>query len=179
MLILIFPHVDTDIVVVFYIQSWPNYLILSSQHTYKNMTTEQFCQMVMKPLTSVRKMSYVNVLRQGSTAVYDVGVANWFVSHAWKAAFADTLDSILDFFRDQSPEDGEAVVWFDIFCDCQHATGGPAKPSSWCSSSSSNSSSTLTAFRYMDTFRKAIARMGNLLLSVDDWRDPKPLERAW
>jgi hypothetical protein len=31
----------------------------------------------------------------------------------------------------------------------------------------------------MDTFRKAIARMGNLLLSVDDWKDPKPLERAW
>ena len=171
------PHFDNGIFVVLCIQCEPHNLILSFQHTYKNMTTSQFVNMIMKPLTSVRKMSYVNILRQESTAVHDVGVANWFVSHAWKAAFADTLDSILDFFRNQSPQDGEAVVWFDVFCDCQHATGGATKPSSWYNSSSS--SSTLTPFRYMDTFRKAIARMGNLLLSVDDWRDPKPLERAW
>jgi hypothetical protein len=101
------------------------------QHTYKNMTTEQFCQMVMKPLTCIRKLSYVNILREEATTANDVGVANWFVSHAWKAAFADTLDSIIEFFLITSPQDGDAVVWFDIFCDCQHATGGPAKPSSW------------------------------------------------
>jgi hypothetical protein len=143
------------------------------------MTTEQFCQMVMKPLTSIQKMSYVNILRQEAITLKDVGAANWFVSHAWKAAFADTVDSILDFFSKQSLQDGDAVVWFDIFCDCQHATAGPSKPSEWYSISSSHRCHMFTLFRYMNTFRMAIARMGNLLLSVDDWRDPKPLERAW
>jgi len=103
-----------------------------SQHTYKSLTMEQFCQMVMKPRTSVHKTSYLNcLLRHPSTAEH-VGNANWFVSHSWKAAIADTIDSVLDFFHSQPAQSAEPVVWFDIFCDCQHPTDGAPKPSSWC-----------------------------------------------
>jgi hypothetical protein len=75
----------------------------------------------------VHKMSYVNILRQEAATRNDVGIANWFVSHSWKATFADTVNSILDFFQN----DNDAVVWFDVFCDCQHRTGGASKPSEW------------------------------------------------
>lgn len=120
--------------------------------------------MIMKPRTSVYKTSYLNCLMQNTHTAHHVSNADWFVSHSWKAAFCDTIDSVLDFFHSQQPQCGDAVVWFDIFCDSQHAsTGSVPKPSQW----------------YMDTFRSAIANMGNLLLSIDNWKDPKPLERAW
>jgi hypothetical protein len=32
---------------------------------------------------------------------------------------------------------------------------------------------------WMETFRRSIARIGGLLLVVDKWHDPKPLQRAW
>jgi hypothetical protein len=95
------------------------------------MTTSQFVNMVMKPRTAVHKMSYINILRQEAATSGDVGIANWFVSHSWKATFADTVNSILEFFQRQSLCDNDAVVWFDVFCDCQHRTGGLTKPSSW------------------------------------------------
>jgi hypothetical protein len=127
------------------------------------MTTHQFNQMVMKPRTIILKTSYVNcLLQQPSTANY-VGNANWFISHSWNAAIADTIDSVLDFFHSQEPSFSDVVVWFDIFCTSQHNSAAVPRPSSW----------------YMTTFRSAIANMGNLLLSIDNWRDPKPLERAW
>jgi hypothetical protein len=133
------------------------------QHTYKSMTTHQFNQIVMKPRTNVLKTSYVNCLLQQPGTTHHVGNANWFISHSWNAAISDTIDSVLDFFNSQQPSCSDAVLWFDIFCTSQHNSGGVPRPSSW----------------YMTTFRSAIANMGNLLLSIDNWRDPKPLERAW
>jgi hypothetical protein len=133
------------------------------QHTYKSMTTHQFNQMVMKPRTSILKTSYVNCLLQQKSTENHVGNANWFISHSWNAAICDTIDSVVDFFHSQQPHCGDAVIWFDIFCVNQHNAGSVSKPSSW----------------YMTTFRTAIASMGNLLLSIDNWREPKPLERAW
>jgi hypothetical protein len=127
------------------------------------MTTHQFNQMVMKPRTSILKTSYVNCLLQQKSTENHVGNANWFISHSWNAAICDTIDSVVDFFHSQQPHCGDAVIWFDIFCVNQHNAGSVSKPSSW----------------YMTTFRTAIASMGNLLLSIDNWREPKPLERAW
>ncbi len=126
------------------------------------MTTHQFNQMVMKPRTSVHAVSYVNCLRQQPSRADQVGAANWFISHSWNAAISDTIDSVLDFFQSQ-PNSSDAIVWFDIFCTYQNTSVGVSKPSSW----------------FMTTFQSAIANMGNLLLSIDNWKDPKPLERAW
>ena len=156
-------------------------LTLFLQCTYKSMTTSQFVNMILRPRTVVHKMSYVNILRQEAATRDDVGIANWFVSHSWKATFADTVNSILYFFQTQSPHDNDAVIWLDVFCDCQHRTGASTKEASWymvrecaCIRGCNNLN-----FFVQTTFRSAISKMGNLLLSIDDWRDTKPLERAW
>ena len=143
------------------------------------MTTHQFNQMFMKPRTSILKTSYVNCLLQHPFTAERVGNAEWFISHSWNASISDTIDSVLDFFQSQPAPHRDAVVWFDVFCSSQHSAGGADKPSSWCGMMFSCCLCGNFVGRFMTTFRTAIANMGNLLLSIDNWKDPKPLERAW
>ena len=91
-----------------------------------------------------------------------VGPATWFISHTWSNPFADTLQAILNFFEGRH-DSANAMLWFDVFVDSQHATAGPSKPPLW----------------YMTTFKDSIARIGSLLLVVDVWDSPTALTRAW
>jgi Flp pilus assembly protein TadD len=78
------------------------------------------------------------------------------------APFADTLQAILRFFEDRT-DSANAMLWFDIFVESQHADAGPSKSPQW----------------YMTTFKDSIANIGRLLLVVDVWNNPTALRRAW
>jgi tetratricopeptide (TPR) repeat protein len=125
------------------------------------LTTSQFEKMYLRPRTSRRRCSVIDELATDAATEHHVGRATWFVSHTWHNPFADTLEAILNFFEGRR-DAANAVVWFDIFVDSQHATG-PIKPPQW----------------YMTTFKSSIARIGSLLLVVDKWSNPSPLRRAW
>jgi len=119
--------------------------------------------MLIRPLTSARRCSLCDVLREDPETAGDVSNATWFLSHAWSSKLEDTIDSILLFFERNSEQHRNVVLWFDIFSTAQHRTAGPSKPSSW----------------WMDTFRTAIHKMGKLVMAADRWNDPTPLKRAW
>ena len=126
------------------------------------MTTSQFEKMYLRPRTSRLRCSVVDALAADAATSHYVGPANWFISHTWSNAFADTLDAVLLFF--QGREDAaSAKLWFDVMVTSQHLSAGPSKPSSW----------------WMGTFKSSIARIGRLLLVVDAWDNPTPLTRAW
>ena len=96
-----------------------------------------------------------------ATAHY-VGSATWFISHTWSNTFADTLEAILIFFEGRADAEN-AMFWWDIFVDSQHACAGPSKSTQW----------------FMSTFKNSIMRIGRLLLVVDVWNNPAALRRAW
>jgi hypothetical protein len=129
---------------------------------HSRMTTSQFEKMYLRPRTSRLRCSVVDALAADAAAAHHVGPATWFISHTWNNAFADTLDAILMFFEGRA-DAANAMLWFDVFVDSQHAADGPARSPQW----------------YMSTFKSSIARIGRLLLVVDAWDNPTALKRAW
>jgi hypothetical protein len=93
---------------------------------------------------------------------HHVGEATWFISHTFSNSFLDTLDAILLFFRGRD-DAATAKVWFDVFVMPQIASAGENKPSTF----------------WINAFKSNIARMGKLLLVVDQWNNPTALRRAW
>ena len=127
-----------------------------------SFTVEQVCQMIIKPRTARSRGSLASeLLLHGDTQDF-VGEATWFISHTWNNPFADTLKAIFHFFEGRA-DAANALFWFDVFVDSQHATAGPNKTPQW----------------YMTTFKSSVASIGSLLLVVDKWDDPTPLRRAW
>ena len=127
-----------------------------------HLTTSQFEKMYLRPRTSRLRCSVVDALAADAATSHYVGPANWFISHTWSNAFADTLDAIFQFFEGRA-DAAHAVLWLDVFVDSQHVVEGPSKTPQW----------------YMNTFKSSIARIGRLLLVVDAWNNPTPLKRAW
>jgi hypothetical protein len=126
------------------------------------LTTSQFEKMYLRPRTSRLRCSVVDALAADAATSHYVGPANWFISHTWSNAFADTLDAIFQFFEGRA-DAAHAVLWLDVFVDSQHVVEGRSKTPQW----------------YMNTFKSSIARIGRLLLVVDAWNNPTPLKRAW
>ena len=127
-----------------------------------HMTTSQFEKMYLRPRTVRLSCSVVDALAADAATARQVGPATWFISHVWSNTFADTLDSISNFFEGRA-DAAEAMLWFDVFVDSQHVAEGLDKSPQW----------------YMTTFKSSIARIGRLLLVADAWDNPKPLTRAW
>ncbi len=133
-----------------------------SEAWQSRLTTSQFEKMDLRPRTCRLRCSVVEALSSDAATAHHVGPATWIVSHTWNNPFADTLDSIFQFFEGRS-DAAEAMHWFDVFVDSQHVTEGPVKSPQW----------------YMTTFKSSIAHIGRLLLVVDAWDNPAPLKRAW
>lgn len=126
------------------------------------MTTSHFEKMFLRPRTSRRRCSVCEELLASAATAHLVGPATWFVSHTWSNPFADTVDAILIFFE-RREDCASAVLWMDVFAECQHVACGASKDPSW----------------YMSTFKNSIASIGSLLLVVDVWNCPTALRRAW
>jgi hypothetical protein len=123
------------------------------------ISTSQFCQMYVRPFTWRNRCSVTQQLMARDEGAQHVGAANWFISHTWSNAFADTLDAILLFFAEKPG----AYLWLDVLATSQHSVLGQSKPSS----------------SWMRTFKDCIARIGGVLLVVDAWDNPTALRRAW
>lgn len=126
------------------------------------MTTSQFEKIILRPRTSRRRCSVSEELLASAATAHLVGPATWFISHTWSNPFADTADAILNFFECREDR-ASAMIWMDVFVDCQHAVSGASKAPSW----------------YMSTFKNSIASIGSVLLVVDVWNNPTALRRAW
>jgi hypothetical protein len=115
--------------------------------------------MYVRPRTFRNRGSLIGELASQPGSMDCVGEANWFVSHTWSNAFADTLDAILLFFHGRD-DAASARLWIDVLVTPQFGSSQP------------------TSF-WIDTFKSSIARMGKLLLVVDAWNNPTALRRAW
>jgi hypothetical protein len=115
--------------------------------------------MYCRPKTYHRRGSVASELAAQTGSMDCVGEANWFISHTWSNAFADTLDAVLLFFTGRD-DAASARLWIDVLVTPQF---GSSQPSSV----------------WINTFKSSIARMGRLLLVVDAWNNPTALRRAW
>jgi hypothetical protein len=127
-----------------------------------HVTTSQFEKMYLRPRSSRLRCSVIDALAADAATAKYVGPATWFISHVWSNPFSHTLDAILIFFEGRA-DAADAMLWFDVFVDSQHAADGPSKTPQW----------------YMSTFKSSIAHIGRMLLVVDTWNNPTPLKRAW
>ena len=129
--------------------------------TCHHMTTEQICHILIKPQTALHRRSIVQQLSK-TNELLDWGEhSNWFVSHAWSNMFFPMIDAILNFF-DQRSDAETAVIWIDLFCISQHTNPELQVSPMWWSA-----------------FSKCIQDARRMLLVIESWKQPKPLQRSW
>ena len=133
-----------------------------------DLTTEQVCQIFIKPRTARSRGSWAQELQADAKTSRHINTATWFISHCWEYTFTDALEAVLLFLEERrSLDEPPPFLWLDFMATSQHIAPAPdrnpPKDSGW----------------WMQTFQGSIARIGGLLLVVDKWHDPKPLKRAW
>eukprot|EP00730_Choanoeca_flexa_P015534 TRINITY_DN7154_c0_g1_i1.p1 TRINITY_DN7154_c0_g1~~TRINITY_DN7154_c0_g1_i1.p1 ORF type:complete len:638 (+),score=93.77 TRINITY_DN7154_c0_g1_i1:128-2041(+) len=144
---------------------------------FHSMTTADVCERWLKPITSeVTQMSFVDILIASDhpRVKNSTGVANRFVSHAWRynfcqltealckyAGIASHADADLDSQRHGVGEDENIYFWLDLFCNNQ------------------NTAVTLPYEWWSKTFADSIGKIGHTLLLYGPWDDPIPLKRSW
>ena len=101
------------------------------------------------------KSSYCDYLKTRDSD--SVGDAQVFISHAWKYAFLDVVDTLQYHFRDNP----DTIIWFDLYSNNQHSA--PDLDFHWWST----------------TFKSAIEQFNHTVLILSPWNDPVPLTRAW
>jgi len=121
----------------------------------EDLTTTDICEKFVKPATESAMTSYCEFLI--SCEHDDVGVANVFISHAWRYLFLDVLVALKNHFQN-SPD---VILWFDLFSNNQHNTTS-YDFNWWCS-----------------TFKSAIAQFGYTVMVLAPWNNPIPLTRGW
>ena len=135
----------------------------------KNCTTADIFEMVKK-LTKAnpkdiskgkKDLSYCELLRQRQTATpspsspAEVGVANVFISHAWKYNFYEFLVALEAKFKGQP----NVFLWIDIFSHNQHDE--------------------LTSDKWITQFEQHIVRINRTVMIVFPWNNPIPFTRLF
>lgn len=88
---------------------------------FQNLKTEDVSEKYVKPATFAHKTSLLKILLDNKSSYTEN--AEWFISHAWKYNFLDTINIMEDFFKKENGNEWEdTVVWFDLFCNSQHST---------------------------------------------------------
>jgi hypothetical protein len=75
--------------------------------------------------------------------------------------FLDTIEAVQLFFEDMGADPTKVYIWMDVFSMSQHASF--SRSSSW----------------YMNTFKEGINSIGNVLMVMSPWQNPRALQRAW
>ena len=101
--------------------------------------------------------SYCVAYKNHSSQAGNIGQATAFVSHAWGHEFLDVVAALEAY---QSTQSETVFFWFDIFSNNQHKTS--VRDFTW----------------WQTVFRDNIGSLKRTLL-VLEWKDPKPLTRAW
>ncbi len=88
---------------------------------FAGLKTEDVCKTIIIEATKDKRSSMLDVLLEQKSP--DVGEAEWFISHAWKYNFLDSVMYIENFFRQEFPDTwADVTIWFDLFCNSQHDT---------------------------------------------------------
>lgn len=119
------------------------------------LTTTEVCERYVKPQTKACQSSYCDMLQ--SLEHPSVGVAQVFISHAWKYDFLDVANAVLTHFQHEP----NIIIWFDLFSNNQHKA-------------------VELDFQYWSTtFQSAIQQFGRTVMVFAPWNNPLPLTRAW
>ena len=122
------------------------------------LTTAQVKDLLFLPLTSASQLSLCQQMHaEGGSGV---GVATWFVSHAWMCVFVELLEALEHFFASE-PLGLDTVIWLDLVSTSQHGTF--SRPPEW----------------WRQTFMLAIQSLGNMVMVMCPWDRPVTLTRAW
>ena len=121
----------------------------------EGLSTTDVNNLYQKPLTVHMKSSYCDYLKTRVSG--SVGEAQVFISHAWKYAFLDVVDTLQYHFRDNP----DTIIWFDLYSNNQHSA--PDLDFHWWST----------------TFKSAIEQFNHTVLILSPWNNPVPLTRAW
>jgi len=128
----------------------------SVKKPFNEMTTTDVCSILLKPIVTAEKSSYVDYLvKHKDPAV--VSKAQVFISHAWKYKFNSLVNALRNHFKDQP----DIFIWFDLFSNNQ--IEAPNLDFHW----------------WSGTFRKAIEDFGYVVMVCSPWKDPIPFTRAW
>ena len=124
---------------------------------FLGLTTEQVMHRFVKPATEQTRLSLCELLMsQGLES--EVGRSEWFYSHASKCFFLDTVSALKSFFEGSG---ADPVIWFDVFSVSHHKT--ETRPFEWWNS----------------VFLPLIGNIGNVLLFLQPYEDPKSGTPAW
>ncbi|KAI8616297.1 hypothetical protein BC830DRAFT_1080723, partial [Chytriomyces sp. MP71] len=124
-------------------------------------STADVCQLHLLPMTKDSGLSLCAQYALSKGEEYLAREANWFVSHAWCFSFLDVLDALQAFFKDRKIHQDSAILWFDLFSNSQH-------------------NCQLKLFLWWETtFFHAVQRIGNVVMVLQPWMNPIPLQRAW
>ncbi len=115
------------------------------------LTTTDVCERFLKPITSVKRQSYCELLAEQHSP--DVGEASHFISHAWKFPFIDVVDALQHHFSHEP----DVYLWFDVFSNNQHSAS--SFPFEW----------------WKDTFMNAIGKLDRVVMILFPWYNPIPL----
>ncbi|KAJ3005230.1 UNVERIFIED_CONTAM: Kinesin light chain 3 [Siphonaria sp. JEL0065] len=126
-------------------------------------TTTQVCNDQVIGMTASAKISFCEYLQAFPDLSFNVRESNWFVSHVWEYKFLDVVDALERFFIAKQIPLHEAVVWFDLFSMSQHEEEEEVRKFEW----------------WNNSILSAMKRIRNVVLVLEDWFDPVPLQRVW
>ncbi|KAJ3030833.1 UNVERIFIED_CONTAM: Kinesin light chain 3 [Siphonaria sp. JEL0065] len=138
------------------IQDW------GGRSALQGKTTAQVCSDHVIRMTANSKNSVCEYVQSFPALSLNVRESNWFVSHVWEYKFLDVVDTLERFFIGKQIPLHEAVVWFDLFSLPQHDDEEERKFEWW-----------------NHSIMSVVKRIRNIVLVLEDWFDPVPLQRVW
>ena len=82
---------------------------------FQYLSTKDVCIDYVVPVCSAPGETYLSYLKQrGEHTSAQVGPAKYYISHTWKYYYAEVVEALENFFKD---EEGDVFVYFDLFCN--------------------------------------------------------------
>jgi hypothetical protein len=126
----------------------------------EGLTTADVCERFIKPWTLESKTSFCDWLKLQEHPA--VGIANVFISHAWKCCFLDVMDAIVTHMRERTTKkNSDPTIWFCLFSNNLH--GLDSLDFEW----------------FHKTFQTAVGEIGHTVMVLSPWNNPLPFTRAW
>lgn len=125
----------------------------------EDLTTEEVCEVYIKPRTAKEKCSLVDILAQDEAEV--VGAAGTIVIHSWSSPFKSIWESLEPEIKQRGEDIGNVYVWIDLLSVSQHTMF------------------TVTPRWLTTTLCDAIGAIGSSVLVLADWKKPVPFSRLW
>lgn len=142
--------------------------LLTVSRGLHRQSTHRFLESFVRPATQANNESYADMLVRTGKGNLVKDVADAFISHAWGDDVQATLESVNRGWQlGQSPDlkkgqdTGDLYVFFDVVVVNQY--NASSNPHEW----------------WETVFRTAVEKMGRTFLALNDWKQPRMLERCW